>query len=108
MKFYINDKRGRFQAIGSYVNDSDMIVLKGSTINPTHSSTDKYLSRVNITRQKLIDDGTIIEIDGKLTFTRDKHVFSSSHSAALILGRDCSGPKTWVDSEGVTLKKIFG
>ena len=57
-------------------------------------------------RKNLIEDGTLVEKDGVLVFTKD-HIFSSpSASAATILARRANGWREWKFKDGRTLDEV--
>lgn len=96
---YIQNNKG-ISAIGR-VSPDGFIVLRNSNINL--SETAKSLSNNIIKlRNQYVSEGILV--DGYLT----KDVLFSSPSAAsdFILGYSSSGPKSWKNKEGKTLKEI--
>jgi hypothetical protein len=85
--------------------DGEFIVLAGSTAaaNPEHSSN-QYAAL----REQLIDDDIIAphpENSKLLQFTQDYEFKSPSAAAAVINGRNTSGPREWrVESTNMSLK----
>jgi hypothetical protein len=61
---------------------------------------------VVILRKKLIHDGTLVDKEGFLHFTKDTEFSSPSAAAAVIHGGGAAGPVAWKDEEGRTLKEI--
>lgn len=59
-------------------------------------------------RNKLKEDGTLIEKGELLTFTRDVEFGSPSAAAAVIQGGTAQGTVLWKDKTGKTLKEIEG
>ncbi len=55
-------------------------------------------------RSKLKENGSLVEKDGSLTFTRDVEFSSPSAAAATVAGGPAAGPKCWKDRSGRTLK----
>lgn len=99
--FIINSARG---ANGKGLPSSNgFIVFQGSEI-----ATDTVASMQNslITlRKSLIDDLTITNIEGKLTFVKDYEFSSPSTAAAIIMGRNANGLREWKLKDGVSLKE---
>ncbi|MBI1893160.1 MAG: GIY-YIG nuclease family protein [Candidatus Rokubacteria bacterium] len=59
-------------------------------------------------RQKLIEDGTLVERAGFYVFQRDTEFSSPSAAAAVIHGGGAAGPIAWKDEKGRTLKELEG
>ena len=57
-------------------------------------------------RKKLIQDGTLVETNGVLTFSKDVEFGSPSAAAAVIHGGGANGLTAWKDSNGKSLKEI--
>lgn len=95
---YIN--KGNAVAIGK-VTSEGFVVLKGSTINEKMSAKSLGASVVKL-REKYLSDGKV----ETLTTTEDILFSSSSAAADFILGYSVSGPKTWTDKSGRSLKEI--
>lgn len=57
-------------------------------------------------RRKLIQDGTLVERDGYLTFAKDVEFDSPSAAAAVIHGGGANGLTAWKSSDGRTLKEL--
>ncbi|BDD13039.1 methionine sulfoxide reductase (plasmid) [Fulvitalea axinellae] len=59
------------------------------------------------TRQKLLDDNTVIlDQDGNLRFRKDHEFTSPSTAAAVLLGRNANGLIEWKRPDGTTLKQF--
>lgn len=95
---YIN--KGNAVATGK-VTSEGFVVLKGSTINEKMSTKSLGASVVKL-REKYLADGKV----ETLTTTEDILFSSSSAAADFILGYSVSGPKTWTDKSGRSLKEI--
>lgn len=95
---YIN--KGNTVATGK-VTSEGFVVLKGSTINEKMSAKSLGASVVKL-REKYLSDGKV----ETLTTTEDILFSSSSAAADFILGYSVSGPKTWTDKSGRSLKEI--
>lgn len=57
-------------------------------------------------RRQLIADGTLIEKDGFLLFTRDTEFASPSGAAAVIHGGTANGLIAWKSTTGTTPKQL--
>lgn len=95
---YIN--KGDVVATGK-VTSEGFVVLKGTTINEKMSTKSLGASIVKL-RDKYLSDGKV----ENLTTTEDILFSSSSAAADFILGYSVSGPKTWIDKSGRSLKEI--
>lgn len=97
-KLYITS--GSVSATGK-VTSEGFVVFAGTILNEKMSV--KSLSAgMQKQRQKLLDSS---KVDGLVT-TEDILFSSSSAAADFILGYSVSGPKTWKNKEGKTLKEI--
>lgn len=57
-------------------------------------------------RERLLESGTLKEVDGTFVFSQN-HVFGSPSAAAMVvLGRPSNGLGEWKDERGVTLKRL--
>jgi hypothetical protein len=82
------------------------LVLRGShAVKQDRPSTDKWPQAKNL-RQKLREDGTLMEQGDKLVFTTDSEFTSPSAAASVVRGGNSNGLTTWKDSAGRTLKEI--
>jgi hypothetical protein len=57
-------------------------------------------------RKQLIADGTLIEKDGFLLFTKDAEFSSPSAAAAVIHGGSANGLIAWKTADGKSLKQL--
>ena len=100
--FYIKAVRG---ADGQGEPSSDgFVVFKGSKAAATFvaSTSTSFITF----RQKLIDEGVLIERKEYYEFNED-YIFSSPSAAAIILmGRNANGLLEWKNKEGKTLKEL--
>lgn len=84
--------------------DEGFVLKKGSTASKTNSdSLNKKLAKL---KEQLIADGRISVEATCLRFTEDILMSSSSYAAALIAGTSRSGPQSWFDASGRSLKDI--
>lgn len=91
-------------AQGLYTEEG-FVVLKGSSgrVEATPSFRKAGLQRV---RDRLRDQGVLVEVDGRIRFERD-HLFSSpSAAAACVTGRTANGMVEWKDEKGRTLADL--
>lgn len=85
---------------------SGFVVLRGSTaVLEQRAGADRY-PYVVARRKELIDDGTLIEKDGVLVFTKDVEFSSPSAAAAVIHGGSANGLIAWKTKDGVSLKQL--
>ena len=96
---YLKTNKG-LSATGLVAPDG-FIVLKDSTIN--NSFSEKSLSgNIIKLRKQYLNDGTVVEN----TFSKDVLFSSPSAAADFIFGYSASGPRSWKNSEGKSLKEI--
>jgi hypothetical protein len=85
------------------------VVFKGSTaVLEERASAGKQSPWTIKLRQRLRDDGTLVEQNGLLYFSRDAEFSSPSAAAAVIHGGSAAGPLAWKDDDGRTLKEVEG
>lgn len=92
--------KGNASATGK-VTSEGFVVLKGATINEKLSTKSVGASIIKL-REKYLSDGKV----QNLTTTEDILFSSSSAAADFIVGYSVSGPRTWTDKSGRTLKEI--
>lgn len=85
-------------------SDEGFILIKGSEVSLETSTS--IPGRINQLREKLILEKTLIESNGKLVVNKDLILSSSSYTAALVAGTSRSGPQSWKDINGQTLKSL--
>ena len=100
--FFIKAARGA-NAQGQQTSDG-FVVLKDSEI--ASSTVDSYPDGWKNSRQELIDNGTIIEKNGKLVFSNDYLFNSPSAAAAIVMGRSANGLMEWKNNKGKSLKDM--
>jgi hypothetical protein len=83
------------------------VVFKGSTavleLRPSAATRHPFVIPL---REDRIADGTLVERDGLLLFTRDSEFSSPSAAASVVHGGGASGPREWKTSDGTTLRKL--
>lgn len=97
--FTIRDLTARGQQ-----TDDGFVLFKGSHIS---GKTSKSMpGKTAAIRKKWIEDGTIIKDGDNYRLTKDSILSSSSYAAVLVAGTSRSGPQSWVDEKGRTLKVV--
>lgn len=91
--------RGRRTANGFVVFHDSTAVLE------ERPSTESY-PYVVAQRKQLIADGTLIEKDGYLVFTKDAEFSSPSAAAVVIHGGSANGLIAWKTEDGTSLKQL--
>jgi predicted type IV restriction endonuclease len=82
------------------------VVLKGSTaVSEERPSAESY-PYVVAQRRQLVADGTLINKDGFLVFTKDAEFSSPSAAAAVIHGGRANGLTAWKTEGGKSLKQL--
>jgi hypothetical protein len=82
------------------------VVLKGSTaVSEERPSAESY-PYVVAQRRQLVADGTLINKDGFLVFTKDAEFSSPSAAAAVIHGGSANGLTAWKTEGGKSLKQL--
>lgn len=100
--FYIKSAKGA-DAQGELTSEG-FVVLKGSIVNAM--DIEEFPSGWKFTRQKLIETGVLVAKNKCFVFTEDYIATSPSAIAAIVMGRDASGPKEWKLEDGTTLKEF--
>tara|TARA_B100000809_G_scaffold250241_1_gene282488 strand:+ start:34 stop:912 length:879 start_codon:yes stop_codon:yes gene_type:complete len=85
-------------------SDEGFLLIKGSEISL--QTTASIPGKIKLMRQKLIEDKTLIEQSDKLVLIKDIVLSSSSYAGALVAGTSRSGPQSWKNSKGITLKNL--
>ena len=84
------------------ITNEGVVVLRGSEIAESEVPSTPT-STINM-RSRLIQEGVVVESDGKLTFSEDYLFSSPSTAAAVVMGRGANGLIEWKDKKGRTLK----
>lgn len=82
------------------------VVISGSAAVLEQRPSAESYPYVVAQRKQLIADGTLIEKDGFLVFTRDAEFSSPSAAAATIHGGSANGLIAWKTADGTTLKQL--
>jgi len=87
--------------------EGGFVVFKDSTAvaveRPSAQAQHPYVLSL---RKKLVQDGTLVEQNGVLVFTKDTEFASPSAAAAVIHGGGANGLTAWKDAGGKLLKEI--
>ena len=89
-----------------YLVPNGFLVLQGSSaVKVERPSNDKWPQARNL-RNKLLEEGALVEQPDRLLFVTDFEFSSASAAATVIRGGNSNGLTTWKDSSGRTLKEI--
>lgn len=89
-----------------YLTPNGIVVLKGSqAVFEERASAQKWPS-VLVQRNKLIEEGALVEKGGAYVFTKDIEFTSPSSAAATIHGGSANGLTAWVNGDGIQLKQL--
>ena len=89
-----------------YLTPNGILVLAGSeAVLKERSSAQKWPS-VMVQRNKLIEEGGLVQTGDKYVFTKDTEFSSPSSAAAVIHGGSANGLTAWVNSGGQSLKEL--
>jgi hypothetical protein len=86
------------------VTDEGFVIKKGSQLSKENQSS-MQVSLVNL-KAGLLAKGMLKDEKTFLLVVEDVLVSSSSYAGALVSGRSCSGPQSWKNANGQTLKQI--
>ena len=89
-----------------HLTPNGIVVLAGSqAVLKERPSSQKYPWAFNM-RQKLREEGALVEKSDHLSFTRDVEFSSPSAAAAVIHGGHANGLISWKNKNGKTLKEL--
>jgi len=89
-----------------YVTPTGFVVLKGSQAVLKVRASAKNYPHTIATRERLIEDGTLVEDGDHYTFTRDAEFSSPSAAATVVHGGSANGLISWKTKGGKTLREI--
>jgi len=102
-KFVFNFSIRDLNATGQQTDDG-FVLFKDSDIS---GKTSKSMpGRTLSIREKWIADGTLIQNGENYKLTKDSILSSSSYAAVLVAGTSRSGPQSWIDENGRSLKAV--
>ena len=93
----------KLTASGS-ISDEGFVLKKGSQVSI--NSSESMPGKLSSIKQRLIQNGELKIEDGYFIATDDILLSSSSYAAALVAGTSRSGPQSWKNKSGKTLKVI--
>ena len=82
------------------------VIFKGSTAVLEERPSAESYPYVIAQRKQLLTEGTLIEHDGFLTFTKDAEFTSPSAAAVVIHGGSANGLTSWKTKDGKSLKQL--
>lgn len=85
-------------------SDEGFILLKDSELSLQTATS--IPGKINLLRDRLLVESVLIEKKDKLILSKDIVLSSPSYAAALVAGTSRSGPQSWKDSTGKTLKSL--
>lgn len=102
-KFIFNFSIRDLNATGQQTDDG-FVLFKGSDIS---GKTSKSMPGKTLSiREKWISDGTLVPNGENFKLTKDSILSSSSYAAVLVAGTSRSGPQSWIDENGRSLKAV--
>lgn len=93
-------------AAKGYLTPNGIVVLKGSQAVLLERESAKKWPSVMVQRNKLIEEGSLVQNNGAYVFVKDIEFSSPSSAAATIHGGSANGLTAWVNSRGVQLKDL--
>jgi len=89
-----------------YQTPDGFLVLKGSeAVLKERASAHQYPNTL-VQRNKLIEDGTLVQEGDRWVFTRDTEFSSPSAAATVVHGGSANGLTAWKNADGKTLKEL--
>lgn len=89
-----------------HLTPTGFVVLKGSQAVLKERASAHLYPYTLASRRRLIEDGTLVEDGGKLTFDRDSEFSSPSAAATVVHGGSANGLLAWKNKDGKTLKEL--
>ena len=89
-----------------YLSPNGIVVLAGSEARLKERSSAQKWPSVLVQRNKLIEEGGLVQDGDKYVFTKDTEFSSPSSAAAVIHGGSANGLISWVNSNGQSLKEL--
>lgn len=84
--------------------DDGFVLFKGSDVS---GKTSKSMPGKTLSiREKWLADGTLVPNGDNYKLTKDSILSSSSYAAVLVAGTSRSGPQSWIDESGRSLKAV--
>jgi len=89
-----------------YLTPNGIVVLSGSEAVLEERGSAKKWPSVMTQRNRLIEEGGLIQEGGKYVFVKDTEFSSPSSAAAVIHGGSANGLTAWVNEAGKSLKEL--
>ena len=89
-----------------HLTPTGFVVLKGSQAVLKERASAHQYPYTTASRRRLIEDRTLVEGGGHLTFTRDSEFSSPSAAATVVHGGSANGLLAWKNKDGKTLKEL--
>lgn len=89
-----------------YLTPNGIVVLAGSEAVLRERSSAKKWPSVMIQRNRLIEEGGLVQEGGKYVFVKDTEFSSPSSAAAAIHGGSANGLTAWAHANGKSLKEL--
>ncbi len=103
MKFYLKNRKGSFDAVAEYNEETkSFTVLKGSRVSSHISESPKFRGAKTIAKMR--DKYVQNDVD----VTQDVFFKSASTAANFVTGTSTNGCIAWKDEMGRTFKTVFG
>ncbi len=84
--------------------DDGFVLFKGSNVSGKISKS--MPGKTVSIREKWIADGTLAKDGENYRLTKDSILSSSSYAAVIVAGTSRSGPQSWIDEQGRSLKAV--
>jgi hypothetical protein len=84
--------------------DDGFVLFKGSNVSGKISKS--MPGKTVLIREKWIADGTLAKDGENYRLTKDSILSSSSYAAVIVAGTSRSGPQSWIDEQGRSLKAV--
>jgi len=84
--------------------DEGFVLKQGSTV--ARANSDSLPGKLVKLKEQLLADGRLVAEGEHLRLTEDVLMSSSSYAAALVAGTSRSGPQSWRDADGRSLKEL--
>jgi len=100
--FYIKTARGA-NAQAELTSDGFLVFMGSKAANSTSPSMTDNIAKI---RNRLIENGVIVDVNGELEFPDDYLFSSPSAAASVVMGRNANGQTEWKLKSGITLKQF--
>jgi hypothetical protein len=83
-----------------------VVLANSQAVIDPRPSAEQYWPTLLALRQQLLADGSLVQKDGHLSFTKDVEFSSPSQAASIVHGGNMNGLTAWKDARGVTLSDL--